>query len=411
MVAATAAAALAMGTMSAPAVLSAAAADPLKDKQKRVEKKIDRAEQHFHASSARSRKAQARLEAAQAELDGARSQLAVARGRLEVAEERDAKMQAALEAARARLEQARQDLATGREEVADQHRSVVSTITDFYEEGDPDLLAIASILDSETTADLTRRTEARNVIVGQETRAYDELHAAEVLLEVRERQVEEAEEVVAQRRAEAAENLEEKQALEAEAQDAAAAVRSIVGKRRDARSAANRAKARDERVLRALEREQAQIQEMLRRRAQQALRSSRGSADPDGFLSPPTSGYLTSPFGYRKHPIYGYWGMHDGVDYGGGCGLEIRAAAGGRVVSSYWSDSYGRRLIVDHGAVGGVGLATIYNHAASYNVGVGSTVARGQVIGHVGNTGWSTACHLHFTVTSNGRPVDPMNWF
>ena len=119
---------------------------------------------------------------------------------------------------------------------------------------------------------------------------------------------------------------------------------------------------------------------------------------------------MTSPFGYRRHPIYGYWGMHDGVDFGPGCGAPIRAAGPGRVVASYWSDVYGRRLIVSHGAVGGVGLATIYNHATSYNVGVGASVARGQTIGYVGSTGWSTGCHLHFTVLRNGQPVDPMQY-
>ena len=60
---------------------------------------------------------------------------------------------------------------------------------------------------------------------------------------------------------------------------------------------------------------------------------------------------------------------------------------------------------------GGAGVATIYNHASSYTVGTGTHVQRGEVIGYVGDTGWSTACHLHFTVMSNGRAVDPENYF
>ena len=125
----------------------------------------------------------------------------------------------------------------------------------------------------------------------------------------------------------------------------------------------------------------------------------------------PVAGGVTSPFGYRTHPIYGYWGLHDGTDFGGGCGQPIHAAESGRVVSSYWSDVYGRRLIVNHGVLNGAGVATIYNHAASYTVGAGAQVQRGQVIGYVGDTGWSTACHLHFTVMANGQAVDPANWF
>jgi murein DD-endopeptidase MepM/ murein hydrolase activator NlpD len=80
------------------------------------------------------------------------------------------------------------------------------------------------------------------------------------------------------------------------------------------------------------------------------------------------------------------------------------------VLSRYWSDSYGNRLIIDHGVAKGVGLATIYNHATHYTVSTGQQVRRGQVIGYVGTTGWSTGCHLHFTVMDNGKAVDPMNW-
>jgi murein DD-endopeptidase MepM/ murein hydrolase activator NlpD len=52
----------------------------------------------------------------------------------------------------------------------------------------------------------------------------------------------------------------------------------------------------------------------------------------------------------------------------------------------------------------------VYNHLSGYAVGSGQDVARGQVIGYAGNTGWSTACHLHFTVLANGQPVNPMNY-
>ena len=52
----------------------------------------------------------------------------------------------------------------------------------------------------------------------------------------------------------------------------------------------------------------------------------------------------------------------------------------------------------------------IYNHLSRYRVGTGEPSRRGEVIGYVGTTGWSTGCHLHFTVMVNGTPVDPMNW-
>ena len=55
-------------------------------------------------------------------------------------------------------------------------------------------------------------------------------------------------------------------------------------------------------------------------------------------------------------------------------------------------------------------MTVIYNHLTSYAVGSGARVRRGQTIGHAGTTGWSTACHLHFTVLLNGSPVNPMNY-
>jgi len=80
------------------------------------------------------------------------------------------------------------------------------------------------------------------------------------------------------------------------------------------------------------------------------------------------------------------------------------------VLSESSSPSYGNRLIIDHGIQRGVGVATISNHLSGYAVAPGARVERGQVIGYVGTTGWSTGCHLHFTVLQNGVAVDPAPW-
>ena len=62
------------------------------------------------------------------------------------------------------------------------------------------------------------------------------------------------------------------------------------------------------------------------------------------------------------------------------------------------------------GTVNGKNLTVVYNHASGYRVGVGDHVRRGEIVGYVGDTGWSTGCHLHFTVLVNGTAVDPENW-
>jgi murein DD-endopeptidase MepM/ murein hydrolase activator NlpD len=126
-----------------------------------------------------------------------------------------------------------------------------------------------------------------------------------------------------------------------------------------------------------------------------------------GLLTRPVPGAVGSGFGMRLHPIFGEWRLHDGVDLSAGCGTPIRAAADARVASVSRDPASGNRLELDHGQVGGHRLVTIYLHARGYSVRAGVNVRRGQVVGHVGSTGWSTGCHLHFTVKLDGRYADP----
>jgi murein DD-endopeptidase MepM/ murein hydrolase activator NlpD len=138
-------------------------------------------------------------------------------------------------------------------------------------------------------------------------------------------------------------------------------------------------------------------------------RSSMASAS-HGF-SYPVSASITSPFGMRFHPVLHYWKLHDGTDFGAGCGTAIRAPYSGRVAERYYNAGYGNRLMIDHGFHSGKYVTTGYNHASRYVVGVGQHVRKGQVIGYVGTTGFSTGCHLHLMVWLNGRVTNPMTWF
>jgi len=408
---------MALGVSTVPS----AQADDLKDKKHKVERQLKGAHQDLGESSAQLRKASARFAAAHEQLAVAKTRLATARGKVEVAREKDAQMQAELAQAEADLAAAEDALAQGQVDREKQRQRVATTVADMYSEGDPELIAFSSLIDAESTEELTRRDGVRDVVVGQEARAYDQLKAAEVLLEVQEQQVADARDDVAAKRQAAAEHLTLMQDLESEQQAAKDSVVSLVIERRDAKGEAQQARAQDVAKLRKLAAQQKTIEEMLRKRALAALRRQRAQAraharsqagsPSGGLLAHPVDGYVTSPFGYREHPIYHYWGLHDGVDFGGGCGTPLKAAAPGRVVASYWSDVYGHRLVIDHGVIAGRGVATIYNHAERYDVGVGAQVSEGQVIGYEGSTGWSTGCHLHFTVMVNGQAVDPMNWF
>jgi murein DD-endopeptidase MepM/ murein hydrolase activator NlpD len=126
---------------------------------------------------------------------------------------------------------------------------------------------------------------------------------------------------------------------------------------------------------------------------------------------PPVAGRITSGFGKRFHPVLRIWKLHDGTDYGAPCGSPIRAPHGGRVSAAYVSAGYGNRLMIDHGLVDGRHVITGFNHATGYVVDVGQHVARGQIIGYVGSTGFSTGCHLHLMLWLDGGLRNPATYF
>ena len=127
----------------------------------------------------------------------------------------------------------------------------------------------------------------------------------------------------------------------------------------------------------------------------------------DGRLSPPIPGAaFSSLFGPRLHPIFGTVRMHNGVDIRAVTGTPIRAAAAGTVVYAGPRGGYGNTVVVDHGG----SLATLYAHQSAVSVSPGSVVGRGQLIGAVGSTGFSTGPHLHFEVRVDGTPVSPLGY-
>ncbi|MCR5030021.1 MAG: peptidoglycan DD-metalloendopeptidase family protein [Selenomonadaceae bacterium] len=125
-----------------------------------------------------------------------------------------------------------------------------------------------------------------------------------------------------------------------------------------------------------------------------------------GAMIWPLVGEITSPYGWRTHPIYGDSRYHSGMDIGGDYGDPILAAAAGVVTYSGWISGYGYAVIIDHGG----GISTLYGHNEALAVSEGQTVAQGQIIAYCGSTGNSTGPHCHFEVREGGEPVDPMGY-
>jgi murein DD-endopeptidase MepM/ murein hydrolase activator NlpD len=123
-----------------------------------------------------------------------------------------------------------------------------------------------------------------------------------------------------------------------------------------------------------------------------------------GAMDWPLRGRITSRFGYRRHPLWGGRHMHTGIDIAAPHGDPIRAADSGVVIFSGWWDGYGKALVIDHGKK----ISTVYGHMSRIYVQNDSSVRKGQIIGLVGSTGYSTGPHLHFEVRINGKPTNPM---
>ena len=120
--------------------------------------------------------------------------------------------------------------------------------------------------------------------------------------------------------------------------------------------------------------------------------------------------YISSKYGYRDASISG-WGFHGGIDLAGGNGAlhgaPVYATRAGRVITAVTSDSgYGIYVLIDHGD----GYSSLYAHMSVRYVSAGDTVAKGQMIGRVGDTGNSQGAHLHFEIRYYGEKKDPLNY-
>lgn len=117
---------------------------------------------------------------------------------------------------------------------------------------------------------------------------------------------------------------------------------------------------------------------------------------------------MASGYGYRIHPIYKTSKMHWGMDFTANTGTEIYATGNGKIEKIENSRrGYGNHVIIDHG----YGYKTLYAHMKKVNVREGQEIKRGDILGYVGNTGTSTAPHLHYEVIKDGNKINPVNFY
>lgn len=118
----------------------------------------------------------------------------------------------------------------------------------------------------------------------------------------------------------------------------------------------------------------------------------------------PAAGEISSDYGWRCHPVYGYGRCHTGLDICNDYGTPIYATAAGTVTFSGWMGGYGNAVIIEHGN----GLSTLYGHCSSLLVNSGTYVTKGTNIARMGSTGVSTGPHVHYEVMINGQHTNPV---
>lgn len=154
----------------------------------------------------------------------------------------------------------------------------------------------------------------------------------------------------------------------------------------------------------------AAVEKELEEKRRQEAENNGGTVPPStgGFIFPlDRSGYayMTSPYGYRVHPISGVYKLHNGADLAAYQGTKIYASRSGVVTTAaYNAGGYGNYVVINHGD----GYSTLYGHMTHYCVSAGQYVSQGEVIGYVGSTGNSTGPHLHLTVYYNGNTINPL---
>jgi len=380
-----------------------------------AEEELDALSDAAAAASAALADVQARQPQAQAELDAAAAQVQVARAR-------DVQLAGELAAAEAAEAAAVASMADGTVAIEGTAKTLSRIASQAYRTGGMNN-ALALALDAESPEDFTDRYVMVDAALRAQSGAMARLREQRALQVHEQEKLEAVRAEVARLKAEAEEHLAATQAAEAQAASRKAELDSLASQQARALATLESEKGAHEQQAAQAQAASDDIAAELRAReaAAAARRASTGKAStaPSGGTPAATSGVLgaplskmtiTSSYGYRIHPVYGTRRLHAGTDFRAACGTPVYAAEAGEVIRAGVGSGYGNIMVVDHDEVAGRSVATAYAHLSRFAVGVGTNVARGQLIAYSGSTGVGTACHLHFEVRISGSTVNPVGW-
>jgi murein DD-endopeptidase MepM/ murein hydrolase activator NlpD len=358
-------------------VLGTALADEIGDKQRQLQNVQRQLEMQ-----------QNRASEAQQQVDSVSGQLEAIQGDLDAAAGEYNTAVAKLEATEQQITANTELLARVEKNLAERTQVLNKRMRDIYKNGQVNYLDV--LFGSNDFADFTTRADLLKRVFNQDLTLVAQVKAER--------------ELVVQKRAE----LDRDKAAISELKAQVAAKKELIQTRKKEREkvldAAVSERDTAERAYQELMETSRQIEQMIRNI--QSGKQVQGPVGSTGALMWPASGPITSPFGWRIHPIFGTQQYHSGIDIGADYGDPIAAADSGVVIFSGWMGGYGKAVIIDHGG----GISTLYAHNSELLVSEGTRVQKGQTISRCGATGYATGPHLHFEVRENGTPVSPLGY-
>jgi murein DD-endopeptidase MepM/ murein hydrolase activator NlpD len=403
--------ALAAPALVAPALVAPALAAPVRaasaEKRKAaLDRQLARLREDLEGTAADLVEAAVMLRRARLRLGDARQELSVARDQLQAARRRDLELSQRLELARIGADKAKEKLRTS-EVVEHQAREQIGRIaSETYRAEGISTLSVA--LEAQSPEQFSNQMAVAGAALRVQNGAISRLEGQQAEGRANRAKLDALEAQIGEFKRLSAIYVRQRRAAEVKADAAEREVTMLVVGRRQALTTIRLRASAERSRLKKLAAEQVKLRKLLAERARKARRHGGGHSQT-GRLSYPVNAPVSSSFGWRFHPIFHYRRLHTGTDFAAGCGTPVHAAKSGRVVLAGWGGGYGNRVVIDHGLVNGVGLATTYNHLSRI-IKRGGRVQRGQVIAYSGTTGSSTGCHLHFEVLANGNYVNPMNW-
>lgn len=387
-----------------PSISLAVTQDDLNDSVKRAEDLRRAAEKQ---------RAQARdLSDQVGELDaviaGTQAELGVILSQISEVERRRETLESEIAALETDIAEKQDDIARTQAQLEERNDALAARATETYKQGDTFMLEL--LFEAKSISDLLARTTLVQAVMTADQRAADELRSTRRALEQSRMQLDRDLQTVEAKRQEVLAEEARLESLRWRQQSKLNEQASVLSQKESllAETAANA-----ERLRKLAEAEEAESQRIAQELEQQA---SSGSGVYNGEMKWPVAGFyrITSPFGPRICPYHGQEN-HSGIDVGSNQdpyqsinGAPIVAAGNGTVIRAEYYSGYGNTVMIDHGN----GVVTLYAHQQSGGITVsrGQSVVKGQRIGTVGSTGYSTGPHLHFEVRVNGTPTNPMGY-